>query len=188
MNDLVGNRKTRNSASFSLSNRCLRLFWNVIYFILIRYTPKNLNLWRIGLYKLFGAKIHKKVTIYPKAKVWIPWNLVMEEGSCIANDTVIYNQGMVYIRKHALISQAAHICTGTHNYETQCFDLVIKAIEIGEHSWVAAEAFVGPGVKVGEGAVLGARAVAFKELEAWGVYTGNPAIKVKIRKKQELWT
>jgi putative colanic acid biosynthesis acetyltransferase WcaF len=56
---------------------------------------------------------------------------------------------------------------------------LIKApITIGEEVWVCADAFVGPGVKVGSRAVVGARAVAMKDVKAGAIVAGNPATTV----------
>ena len=60
-----------------------------------------------------------------------------------------------------------------------------RPITIGARAWVAAEAFVGPGVTVGEGAILGARAVAMRDLEPWTVHSGNPAVAMKPRVMRE---
>jgi putative colanic acid biosynthesis acetyltransferase WcaF len=70
---------------------------------------------------------------------------------------------------------------GSHDIEDPYFQLIAKPIVIGAQAWVAAEAFVGPGVTIGEGAVLGARAVTFTNLDAWTVYVGNPARRLKVR-------
>ena len=51
----------------------------------------------------------------------------------------------------------------------------------GENVWVAAECFVGPGVNIGEGAVVGARAAVFKNVDPWTIVGGNPAKFIKKR-------
>ena len=88
----------------------------------------------------------------------------------------------ITIEDHAVVSQGAHLCAGTHDIESPYFQTISKPISIKTRAWVAAEAFVGPGVTVGEGAVLGARGVAFRDLEPWTVHAGNPALLIKTRK------
>tara|TARA_Y100001968_G_scaffold332796_1_gene392305 strand:- start:3575 stop:4129 length:555 start_codon:yes stop_codon:yes gene_type:complete len=178
---LVSDRTSKSQPSFSFKNRIYRLLWNFSYLLLIRYTPVYLRFWRVFIYKLFGAQIRGRVNIYPKAKIWSPQNLVMEDGSCIANDAIIYNQAVITLNNKCLISQGAHLCAGTHNYETETFDLITSPITVGKNAWICAEAFVCPGVNIAEGAVLGARSFAFKNLDEYCVYSGNPAIKIKKR-------
>ncbi|WP_349509023.1 hypothetical protein [Neorhizobium sp. NCHU2750] len=88
----------------------------------------------------------------------------------------------IEIGSYALVSQGAHLCGGTHDIDDPHFQLVAKPIVIGRNAWIAAEAFVGPGVTVGEGAVIGARAVAFRPVEPFAVYAGNPAKLNRMRK------
>jgi putative colanic acid biosynthesis acetyltransferase WcaF len=85
---------------------------------------------------------------------------------------------------HATVSQGAHLCAGAHDVDDVNFQLTTKPIAVGDRAWIAAEAFVGPGVTIGEGAVVGARGVAFRDLEPWTIYAGNPARE--IRKRQRL--
>ncbi len=94
-----------------------------------------------------------------------------------------YCQGKVILEDYANVSQYAHLVTGTHEIDNPSFQLITKPIRICRHAWVASDAFVGPGVTVGEGAVLGARAVAFNSLEPWTVYVGNPARPLRKRKQ-----
>src|SRR3982750_212037 len=91
----------------------------------------------------------------------------------------------ISLGRAALVSQGAHLCAGTHDISSATFQLTARPIVIGAQAWIAAEAFVGPGVEVGEGAVLGARGVAFRSLDPWMVYGGNPAKAIKRRVLRE---
>jgi putative colanic acid biosynthesis acetyltransferase WcaF len=92
---------------------------------------------------------------------------------------------VVELKREAVVSQGTHLCAGSHDIDDPNLQLITKPITIGERAWIAAEAFVGPGVTVGEGAVLGARGVAFRDLEAWTVYAGNPAAAKRRREQRE---
>ncbi|MFA5983150.1 MAG: putative colanic acid biosynthesis acetyltransferase [Methylococcaceae bacterium] len=168
-------------ASFTLKNRILRVFWDITYLFFFRFTPRPFHGWRVFLLRCFGAQLGQHCHIYPKVKIWAPWNLVMHDYACLANDVICYSQGRIILYERAIVSQGAYLCTGSHDYNDPDFKLFAKSITIGKDAWVCAEAFVGPGVNINEGAVLGARAVAFKDLEAWQVYTGNPAKAIKSR-------
>jgi putative colanic acid biosynthesis acetyltransferase WcaF len=114
-------------------------------------------------------------------RIWYPPFLTMEDRATLGPSVTCYNMGPIHIGAGAIVSQGAHLCGGSHDIEDPYFQLVAKPIVIGPQAWIAAEAFVGPGVTVGEGAVLGARAVTFADLDAWSVYVGNPARKLKAR-------
>jgi putative colanic acid biosynthesis acetyltransferase WcaF len=94
-----------------------------------------------------------------------------------------YNMASICLQKGVVVSQGAHLCAGTHDIDDPDFQLVAKPIVIGAHAWIAAESFVGPGVTVGAGAVLGARGVAFRDLDPWTVYVGNRATPIRMRRQ-----
>lgn len=121
---------------------------------------------------------------YPKARIWAPWNLVMEEETCLGDDVDCYTMDKVVLRSHATVSQYAFLCTGTHDYQDLSLPLVTAPIEIKAHAWVTADVFVGPGVTVGEGAVIAARSSVYNDVEPWVIVAGNPA---KMIKKRELY-
>jgi len=95
---------------------------------------------------------------------------------------ICYNMAPITVGRDSLVSQGAHLCAGSHDHESPGFQLVARPIEIGADVWIAAEAFVGPGVRIGDGAVLGARAAAFRDLQPWSVYSGNPAQNLRPRR------
>ena len=167
--------------SFSLSNRIMRTLWSLTWLLLASWTPPPLRAWRRFLLRAFGAKLGRGCDVRGSARVWYPPHLHMEDRSVIAQRVNCYNMAPIHLGADALISQGAHLCAGTHDISSPVFQLTTRPITIGAQAWIAAEAFVGPGVDVGEGAVLGARGVAFRSLEPWGVYGGNPAKLLKQR-------
>ena len=121
---------------------------------------------------------------YPASKVWAPWNLICADQVTAADGAEIYNPAPIRFGSHAILSQDALVCGATHDYDDPRFPLLAYAMELGAYTWVCARASVGPGVNMGEGAVLGLGSVATHDLEPWIIYAGVPAVKVKDRKGQ----
>jgi len=167
-------------ASFTLANRLYRAAFAIAWTLLARWTLPQWHGWRRLLLRAFGARIGH-AAIYPSVEIWSPTNLVVGYGACIGPRAKIYAMARITIEPHALISQGAHLCAGSHDIDDPNFQLLAAPIRVGERAWIAAEAFVGPGVTVGAGAVLGARGCAFADLAPWTVYIGNPARPSKSR-------
>ena len=102
-----------------------------------------------------------------KAIIWAPWNLEAGDQCGVANRVILYNQARIRLGRRVVISQGAHLCTGTHDYEDPGFPLRAEPIVVGDQAWIAAESFVHPGVVIGEGAVIGARSVVTKDVPPW---------------------
>lgn len=173
--DIIAGKEGFVGPSFSLINRIKRAIWQVTWLLAARWTPVPFHRWRILVLRLYGANVSFKAYVYPSVDIWAPWNLEMADFATLASDVRCYNIAKINIKQRAIISQYSFLCTGTHNFRDPNFPLVAKSIEIGERAWICAVAFVGPGVVVGDGAVLAAASVTFKNLEAWHVYLGNPA-------------
>jgi putative colanic acid biosynthesis acetyltransferase WcaF len=133
------------------------------------------------LLKLFGARIGEGVVIKPNVRIKFPWRLEISDHSWIGEDVWIDNLALVTIGSNACISQGAYLCTGSHDWSSPAFDLIVKPITIGDGAWIAAKSTVGPGVSVGKGAVLGLGSTTSKDLDAWCIYSGAPAEFVKKR-------
>jgi len=167
--------------SFPLKHRLLRATWNLAWFVLAAWTPPPLHHWRILLLNLFGASVHRSAHVYGSTRVWYPPHLTMDVGSCLGPRVNCYCMAPIHLENRAIVSQGAHLCAGTHDIEDKNFQLVARPITIGTGAWVAAEAFIGPGVTIGAHAIVGARTVLFKDAEANSVYVGNPAQFIKYR-------
>lgn len=156
--------------------------WWLVQGSLFAWSPQVLYGWRRFLLRLFGAKIGKGVIIRPTARITYPWKLSIGDFSWIGDDVVLYNLGTIQIGSQAVVSQRCYLCTGSHDYTKPNFDIFAKPIVIGDAAWLATDVFVAPGVRVGDGAVVGARSSVFKDLPELVVAVGSPANVVKERK------
>ncbi|HLT72541.1 MAG TPA: hypothetical protein VKZ75_07795 [Cyclobacteriaceae bacterium] len=165
------------------SNRelLLRVVWGIVEPLFFRYSPRLLYGWRNMLLRLMGARIGKGVQIFPSVRIFAPWLLDVGDHSVIAWGVKVYNLGRISIGQHTVVSQFAHLCGGTHDYESDTFTLLRTGLTIGSHVWIAADAFVGPDVHVNDYAVVAARSVVIRNVERGGIVGGNPARVLKIR-------
>lgn len=158
-----------------------RLAWyftNVLFFI----NPLNpFSGIKVCLLRLFGAKIGIGVNIKPCVNVKYPWLLEVGDYSWIGENVWIDNLAKVKMGNNVCISQGAMLLCGNHNYKKTTFDLMIGEITLEDGSWIGAQSVVCPGVTVHTHAVLSVGSVACRDLEAYGVYQGSPAVKVRGR-------
>lgn len=157
-----------------------RVLWSLAT-PLFRLSPRPLFGWRRLLLRAFGARIGRAAHVYPSARIYLPWTLTLGEQASIGEWALIYNLGPVMVGDRATISHRAHLCAGTHDYRDPALPLLRLPIEIGPQAWVCADAFVGPGRRVGEGAIVGAAAVVVSDVPDWQIVAGNPARIIKQR-------
>lgn len=125
--------------------------------------------------RFFGAKVGKGVVIRSRVNITFPWRVTIGDHVWIGDEVLILSLAQVTISAHVCISQRAFLCTGSHKFRSEKFDLMTKPISIGEGCWIAANAFVGPGVTLAEGTVCAAGAVVLKSAGPNQVLMGNPA-------------
>lgn len=168
------NSAHRRNKNYSKGILIARVLWALAW-PLYRFSPRHLYFWRNIILRAFGAKIGKQVRIYPSAHVFYPWNLEVGDHTTIGWSAEIYNLGKIAIGSHVLISHRVHLCAGTHDYTKLNLPLLTPPIEIASSTWICADAFIGPGVKVGQNSIIGARAVVIKDVPERSVMAGNPA-------------
>ncbi len=162
-------------------HRFKRIVWAIVNAVLFRFLIGRF-LWSCRRLLLlgFGAVIDRDAYIYESAKIFAPWNLVVGRA-CVGPYVNIYNKAVITIGNDSVVSQDSTLCTASHDVTSFMLPLVIKPITIGNHVWIASEAFVGMGVTIGDGAVVGARAAVFKDVESMSIVGGNPASVIKSR-------
>ncbi|GAB5497571.1 MAG: acetyltransferase [Phycisphaerales bacterium] len=175
MNTESPRAEDRGVSPYSTKEKVGRILWAIVQTTLFRNSFHNWYGWRRFLLTRFGAKLDPVVRIRRTVTIECPWNLTMGNESSAGDGVRLYCLGPVTIGNRVSISQFAHVCAGSHDHTRPDLPLTRPPITIENDAWIAADAFVGPGITVGAGAILGARACAFKDLEPWTIYGGNPA-------------
>jgi putative colanic acid biosynthesis acetyltransferase WcaF len=170
----------RAASKYTRSEQFRRVWW-ILGQTAFRWTPRPCFGLRRAILRAFGAKVGARVNCYSSSCIYFPWNLEIGEDSAIGEDALIYNLGRVTIGARSTISQRAHLCAGTHDYRDPTMPLLKPPVTVGNDVWICADAFVGPGRQIGDGAVVGARAVVVKDVEPWTVVGGHPAVFLKER-------
>lgn len=150
------------------------LLWWLVQAIAFPLSPHNLHGFRRWLLRLFGAKIGKGVSIRPTARFTYPWKVEIGDYSWIGDDVVLYSLDRITIGSQCVISQECYLCTGSHDLQDVAFGLITAPIEIGNGVWIAADCFIGCGVKIGANAAIGARSSVFSHIREQQVAWGTP--------------
>ncbi len=144
-------------------------------------SPEPANAWRRVVLRCFGARIDSTAKINPSARIMHPWNLSMGAGAVVCHGVVLDCQAPIDIGAGTRISQFSHLCTATHTYHQRDMPIIGRPIKVGDRCWLAADVYVGCGVKIGDGVVVGARASVFKDVVADTVVAGSPAVVKLVR-------
>ena len=155
--------------------------WWCVQATLFAWSPQILYGWRRFLLRLFGAKIGGSVIIRPSVKVTYPWKLSIGDWSWIGDNVELYTLGEIIIGANVVVSQNCYLCTGSHDFRSESFDIYSLPIVIEQQVWIASDVFVHPGVKIGKGAVVGARSTVACDLPSEMISVGYPAKPVRHR-------
>lgn len=161
--------------------------WKIAVWYLVNHTIFHSSLpwpsgFKVQLLRLFGGHIGKNVIIKQNVRIKNAWKLSIGDNSWLGEGTWIENLEEVTIGKNVCISQNAMILTGNHDYTEADFRYRLGKIHIEEGVWIGAHSLVCPGVRCKSHSVLTVNSVATRDLDAWHVYTGNPALPVRVRK------
>ncbi|MCL2596425.1 MAG: putative colanic acid biosynthesis acetyltransferase [Paludibacter sp.] len=158
-----------------------RLIWRMASLFLFKpFSLPFFNFWRIFILKCFGAKIGKGSIVYSDVYIPSPWNLVIGIESCVGPEVKLHI-GKTIIGNKVTISQRSYLCSATHETTSLNTPFVSGCIIIDDYSWIAAEVFIMTNITIGKGAIVGARAAVFKNVEPWTIVGGNPAKFIKKR-------
>ena len=140
----------RHRSPWSRREKVLRVLWAVVQATVFRHSPHPLYRWRAWLLRRFGAKLGVNVRVRPSVRITIPWNLTLGDQTSVGDDAILYALGPITTGRFVTVSQYAHLCAGSHDARDRRMTLLRPPITLGDDVWVAADAFVGPNVTVGD--------------------------------------
>ncbi len=168
-------QKSAYDSPWTLRQRIAMLAWEYCWAIFCLWTPKPLNAWRLAWLRLFGAQIHGYPFVHQRARIAIPWNVILHDRATLGDRANLYSLTTIELGPRAIVAQEAYLCTGTHALEDANLPLRVAPIRIGADVFVGARAFIMPGVTIGAHAVVGACAVVTKDVLESHRVAGNPA-------------
>ena len=140
------------------------------------------------LLRIFGAKVGRGVVIRPRVNINMPWRLEIGDFSWIGEEVYFLSLDRIIVGSHCCVSQRVFLCTGNHDFRDERFSFQGAPITVGDGAWVGASVFVGPGVEIGDEAVVTAGSVVLKSLPAGRICSGNPAVAGSARWREERGT
>lgn len=179
--------KTVDLSSFSAKNFdkgagfIKQTLWYFVNASLVRASWNPFMGIKIALLKMFGAKIGKGLVLKNNVCIKFPWKLTIGDNVWVGEYVWIDNLDKVTIGNNVCISQGALLLTGNHDYTLTSFDYRNVPIIIENGAWVGAKSVVCPGVTMKSHAILTVGSIATKDLDAYGIYQGNPAKKIRDR-------
>ena len=172
---MIQPQATPYDSPWNLRLRVRMLAWEYAWLLLCQWTPKPFNRWRLFILQLFGATLHGKPFVHQRARITLPWNLIMHNHACLGDRTNAYCLDKIEIHEGSTVAQEAYLCTGTHDFGKPALPLQTAPIKIEAHAFIGARAFVLPGITIGQGAVVGACSVVTRDVEPRARVAGNPA-------------
>jgi putative colanic acid biosynthesis acetyltransferase WcaF len=160
----------------------LLLLWQCVWGLLCMWTPKPFNGWRLFWLRSFGCKFDGRPFVHSRARIEVPWNLIMHDRACLGDRANVYSLGMVELGARCTIAQEAYLCSGTHDFEDLKLPLKVGKITIGEDAFLGARVFVMPGVAIGAGSVIGAGSLVTMDMPEWTICYGHPCSPIKPRR------
>jgi putative colanic acid biosynthesis acetyltransferase WcaF len=157
------------------------ILWEYVWLLFCVWTPKPANLWRLFWLRLFGCKIYGKPFVHQRARIQIPWNLILHDHACLGDRSNAYSLGVIEINEHSTVGQEAYLCTGTHAFEKASMNLITAKITIGKNVFIGARAFIMPGITIADNAIVGAVSLVTQNVDANSIVGGNPAKHIKFR-------
>jgi putative colanic acid biosynthesis acetyltransferase WcaF len=158
-----------------------RALWTLIQASLWRVAWRRITFLRPAILRAFGADVAWQTQISGSVQIYFPWWLSIGVDTAIGPGVTFYNLGGLSIGNRVVVSHNAYLCGGTHDYTKPNYPLLRKSLTIADDVWIGTAAFLCPGVKIGQGVVIGACAVVTKDVAPWTVVAGNPARVVRMR-------
>lgn len=136
--------------------------------------------------KLFD---NSRLTINGRFKLFYNASIEVRKGAELTlGSGYINSDSLIYCEKKITIGDGATIARGVKIYDGDAHKIIDKSgnvlnppkeITIGNHVWIGVNSVILKGVTIGDGAIIGAGSVVTKDVPAYAMVAGNPAVVIK---------
>ena len=175
--------ESRTASPWPFKERLRILLWLIVWPLFCSWTPKPLNAWRLFWLGLFGCKIDGQPFVHQRARIAMPWHITLHDKSCVGDRANLYALGEIELGRNCVVAQEVYLCTGTHDFNDPNLSLVTAKIVVGSEAFICARTFVLPGVRIGDGAIVGACSLVTRNVEPWNIVAGSPVRFLRMRQQ-----
>ena len=151
----------------------LKRQWNLP--ALLGYAMQSLR-WRLKGARIASSSVISHLTVHGDAS-----NLRIGDCCCLGI-TRMQTHERIEIGNCVVINDGVRLITGSHDIHSPTYDHVFAPIIIEDHAWIATDAMILKGVRIGRGAVVAAAAVVTRDVPPFTVVGGNPAKEIGTRR------
>ena len=151
----------------------LKRLWNLP--ALLGYALQSLR-WRLKGARIASSSVISHLTVHGDAS-----NLRIGDCCCLGI-TRMQTHERIEIGNCVVINDGVRLITGSHDIHSPTYDHVFSPIIIEDHAWIATDAMILKGVRIGRGAVVAAAAVVTRDVRPFTVVGGNPAREIGTRR------
>ncbi|HEM7854024.1 acyltransferase [Burkholderia seminalis] len=146
--------------------------------LFMNYMPYRIRHWFLG--RFCQVRIGRDSSIAMGCFV-TGYHISIGDNTVVNRYTYLDGRVPLTIGNNVNISHYTLIQTLTHDPQNPDFVCLCKPVVIEDHVWIGARAIISPGVRIGEGAVVGAGSVVTRDVEPYTIVAGNPARFIKER-------
>jgi putative colanic acid biosynthesis acetyltransferase WcaF len=144
-------------------NPFIVIIWDIVKRTFFRASLHNMYRYRALLLKMFGCKLGTNVRIRRTCDITYPWKVSIGDNTWIDEEVIIYSLDKIEIGHDCSISRRSFLCTGSHDYTKESFDLLTGPIKIGSSVWIQSEVFIARNVIIGDNTVIGVKSLVTKD-------------------------
>lgn len=158
------------------------LFGNIV---VNKIPSRHIRKW---FYILLGSKIGKNSYLFRRVEMLFPKGIICGENCTVGWFSLLDGRGGIKMGNNVNIASYVKIITGSHNVQSSDFQAIFKPVVIEDYAVIFTEATILQGVKIGEGAVIAAKALVNKDVPPYTIVGGVPAKIIGCRKRNVKYT
>lgn len=186
MKDKTGKELSQNEMFNKGLKRIVTILLEFEVFVLhcIGFFPSHFI--RRFFYRLAGIKIGAGSAVHTGARFYNPINIKIGEDTIIGEKAVLDGRDKLIIGNHVDIASEVMIYNSEHDIESSNFQAIHKPVVVEDYVFIGPRAIILPGVTIGKGAVVAAGAVVTKNVDAFQIVGGIPAVTIGKRNNKDL--